>query len=236
MRIKSTVFGILFSIFFLSSSAADKPLLNEADSLFKSQKYTQAFAMYQTILDQGDVSQAMLLKMAFIQDASGNYADALYYLDRYYLASADRLAVGKIEEIATEHELKGYQYNDTHYFLALFKRYKLQALLVPIAFSMLLLVYVLRKSQKGEKPYAAAVLQVLTVSLLLLTINFKATPNGIITSDATLLRSGPSAGAEPVDVLLKGHKVIVLDRETVWTKILWNGEQVFVRNNRLKLI
>ena len=54
--------------------------------------------------------------------------------------------------------------------------------------------------------------------------------------DLTLLRSGPSAGAEPIEVVTKGHKVKVVSQSEIWTKVLWNGNEVFVRSNRLKLI
>lgn len=236
MRIKSVVFGILLLALFGMSRGAESVQLKEADSLFQAQKYTEAFSMYTRILAQGEVSSAMLLKMAFIQDASDNYAEALFYLDLYYRASADRQAVGKIEEIADEYGLSGYRYNDIHYFLALYETFKFHIIALLLSVSLLLFVYVFIKSRKGKKSYITSVFQVFTVILLLVTINFQATKNGIIMNDQTLLRSGPSAGAEPIEIIQKGHKVIILDQSEVWTKVLWDGEEVFVRNNRLKLI
>ena len=236
MRIKSAVFGILLLVFSESCFGAENAKLNMADSLFQSQKYTEAYAIYKEIMEHGEVSSAMLLRMAFIQDASDNYAEALYYLDLYYRTSADRQTVGKIEEIATEYELIGYQYNDTHYFLALFEKFKLQLITLLLSIALLQFAYVYVKARKNEKAYVASVFQVLTVILILIAINAGSSQNGIITNDQTLLRSGPSAGAEPIEIVQKGHKVIILDQSDVWAKILWNGDEVFIRNNRLKLI
>ena len=236
MRIKSTVIGILLTTISLVTNGQDTPSIQIADSLFASQKYTEAFDIYENILDADQASPSMLLKMAFIQDASGNYTDALFYLDLYYRTSADRHAVGKIEEIAEEHQLSGYQYDDTHYFLALFEKYKYQFIILLMSIAVMLLVYVARKSRGGEKSYAALIFQFFTVALLLLAINFQGTKNGIIANDQTLLRSGPSAGAEPLEVISKGHKVTIIERDDIWTKIIWDGDEAYVRNHRIKLI
>ena len=236
MRIKSLIILILLTGLGKTVLGAENNGLLKADSLFKSQKYTEAFSIYKELMDQGDVSSSMLLKMAFIQDASEDYAEALYYLDLYYRMSADRQAVGKIEEIAKEHELNGYQYDDSQYFLALYQKFKIHIVVLLLSISLLLLVYVFTKYKKEEKAYIPAVFQVFTILLLLVVVNFQASTRGIIINDQTLLRSGPSAGAEPVEILSRGHKVTVVNQSEVWTKILWNGEEVFVRNSRLKLI
>lgn len=236
MRIKSAAFGILWLVFFGHAFGEENIELKKADSLFQAQKYTEAFAIYEDILSTGNATSAMLLKMAFIQDASDRYTDALYYLDLYYRVSADRLAVGKIEEIADEHQLSGYRYNDSHYFIALYGKFKLQIVILLFSISILLFAYVMRKTKVGEKPYVASFFQVLSLVLLILISNFRPSSNAIITSDQTLLRSGPSAGAEPIEMISKGHKVKVVGQSEVWTIILWGGEEVFIRNSRLKLI
>ena len=227
--------GILLMLFATVANGSDR-LLSQADSLFQSQKYTEAFSVYEALMDQGSTSASMLLKMAFIQDASDNYAEALYYLDLYYQKSADRLVIGKIEELAEEHTLAGYSYDDSHYFLALLARFKNQILILLFSVMGLLLAYIVMKARAGEKAFIPAVFQVLASVLLLLVINISPPVKAIVANDQALLRSGPSAGAEPVEFIDRGHKVTVIDQSDVWTKILWNGEEVFVRNDRLKII
>ncbi|MEM0940190.1 MAG: SH3 domain-containing protein [Bacteroidota bacterium] len=235
-RIKLKLFIFLFFGFFLRMIGADFERIQKADSLFEAQKYTEAFAMYGEIIEKESFSSSMLLKMAFIQDASGDHAEALYYLDLYYRASADRQAVGKIEELANTHELRGYQYDDTDYFLALLAKYRVSIVLLLLAFSIVTLTYIYIKYRQGLRVFIPFIFQVFISSLLIIVLNISPSSKAIITVNQTLLRSGPSAGAEPIDVIEKGHKVTILNYSDVWAKILWNGSEVFVRNNRLKII
>ncbi len=235
MRIKYAILGILLVLIDTDAEGSNQ-LLTKADSLFRSQKYTEAFSLYQELANEGAASSAMLLKMAFIQDASGDYVDALYYLDLYYQKSADRQVIGKIEEIAEEYGLSGYRYNDFHYFAALLSKYKNYLLLLLFSFSGALLAYLFIKRRKGIKSVTPAIFQLINAILLLLVINISSETDGIIINDQTLLRSGPSAGAEPLEVLSKGHKVGVIERTPVWTKIKWNGEEAYLRNYNLKII
>lgn len=235
-RIMARIFsGILF-LGILTSTNAQNVSLVEADSLFVSQKYTQAIEKYQDVYNEGIASSSMLLKMAFIQDGLGNHAEALYYLDKYYRMSADRNVVSKIEELSGDNDLQGYRYNDTNYFFNLINKYRLHLVILFVAFAILLLVYIWKKTKEDEKPIAATIIQFIVICVILGLNNLKSSERAIITSDSTLLRSGPSAGAEPVEVINKGHKVKVLKQDEVWTKIIWDGEEVYVRNGKLKII
>lgn len=226
---------ILLVISFWAKS--NQKLVQQADSLFGSQKYTEAFDIYENLFESGQTSPAMLLRMAFIKDGLGNYADALYYLDLYYKRSADKSVVEKIEEISEEQSLSGYDYDDTHFFIAALSKYFSQIQWVLLAMTAAITAYIFRKRKQNERPITATILQlVVLVALLLLTNESYEKEQGIISQNNTLLRSGPSAGAEPVQIIGKGHKVKILKRDQVWTKINWDGEEVFVRNGKIKII
>lgn len=235
-RIKVRLFLTIFSISSIAAFGAEIDQLNEADSLFISQQYTQALAIYEDLYAEGNASPAMLLKMAFIKDGSGDFSEALFFLDKYYRSSADRTAVGKIEELAKANDLNGYRYNDADYFYALIDKYKLLLMLAFLSLLVLLTVYSYRVEQKGEKAFAPFFVQLFVTILILGILNYRPSPEAIIVSDQTLLRSGPSAGAEPIEMITRGHKVKVMDQEDVWTKISWDGEEVYVRNDRLRII
>lgn len=235
-RIKMRLFlGIFFSCL-LSLLWAQNGDLEKGDSLFAQQKYTEAFDEYERLYSNGQASSAMILKMAFIQDGLGNYADALFFLDKYYQRSADRTVIGKIEEIAESNDLEGYRYDDTDYFLALLNKYRIHLALLFLSVMILLLTYTFKKSSGEDKPIAAAIIQLFVTVCLFAIINFKTSSVGIVTSDNVLLRSGPSAGAEPIEMLEKGHKVKILSQNEVWTQILWDGKEVYVRNGNLRVI
>jgi len=235
-RIKVRLFlGILFWCAIVDVNAQNL-LLSKADSLFTQQKYTEALHLYQDIYSSGQASPAMLLKMAFIQDALDNYAEALFYLDQYYRLSADRNVVRKIEELAEAKSLRGYRYGDTHYFLALLDKYRTQFILLLLAITVLLLAYIIKKAKQGEKPVATGIIQVMVMAIIFAINNFNTSPQGIIMASNTLLRAGPSAGAEPIEILSRGHKVKVLGQDEVWAKVLWDGQEVYVRKGRLRII
>ena len=101
--------------------------------------------------------------MAFIQDGLGNYTDALFFLDKYYRKSADRQAVGKIEELAEANGLNGYRYDDTDYFVSLLSKYRLHLTALLGSFMLLLLVYIIKKSKEKEQPIAAGIIQLVYV-------------------------------------------------------------------------
>ncbi|MEM6642434.1 MAG: SH3 domain-containing protein [Bacteroidota bacterium] len=236
MKIKSFLFSIAFYAYFTQVATGQQVKLKQADSLFSLQKYTEAYTTYRSVFDTGEVTPAMLLKMAFIKDASEDYVEALFLLDKYYQLSADRQAVGKIMEIAEEQGLSGYKYSDQQYFLALLTKYKTSIAFSLLSISALLISYTYMKTRKSEKSYVAGVLQAMVLVLLLGLVNVRDVSKGIITKDRTLLRTGPSSGSESIATLSKGHKVIVLEETEVWTKIRWEGEDFFINKERILII
>ena len=227
--------GVLFIAVAMVASA-QRSSMGQADSLFGDQQYTQAYELYDSIYDQGLASSAMLLKMAFIQDGLGNYDQALLFLDKYYQKSADRNVVLKLEQLSEENGLSGYQYNDLHFFTALLLKYKLYLVVLLLSVSLLLVLYVLRKWKKSERHLAAGILQLICLVLAIGINSFSAPNRAIVVSDHSLLRSGPSAGAEPIDQISRGHKVKVVAEGQVWVKIIWEGEEVYVKKSNIQVI
>lgn len=236
IKIKRILFLFSLTLLSLTSWGSIRDELKQADSLFDAQQYTEAYELYEKLFEQGVASSSMLLKMASIQDGSKNYADALFFLDTYFQRSADRSVIGKIESIAGEHELQGYAYDDGRYFLALLKKYRwyLAALLVVLA--LVLLLYTFRKKQQEDVLWPSLIIQGVLLIATLALVNIRPSPEAIIYRQKALLRTGPSAGAEPSDFLSKGHKVKVLSRGDVWSKISWEGQELYIRNALLKTI
>ncbi len=226
---------VFFLIPFGKCFAADDRL-SVADSLFEKQKFTEAKEVYESYFQKQLATPAMLLKMAYIEDATGSYEQALFYLHLYYKKSGDRLAVGKIEELAKANDLSGYSYNDFDYFEAIYANYKIQILFSFFAIVLLLFAYLLKKLRNGEKPVAAFMIQLVFMVFLLILVNFKTTQRAIIVKDYSLLKSGPSAGAPSLELVSKGHQVTVLEQAEVWSKIRWVGKEVYIRSSRIKLI
>lgn len=232
---------IIQTLFFVGAlaltSMGQATELSIADSLFAHQKYTEALKKYEEVFNLGQASPAMLTKMAFIQEGLGNYANALYYLHLYYQQTSDKAAMNKMRELATEHGLEGYEYTDMRYFAGFVRKYQMEIISVLLAFSLFLLAYSYRKRREGELPRVSIFLQVVTLLLVAVVSNqMFLGKNAIVSRDHSLLMTGPSAGAEPMDFIDKGNKVAVIKSDELWTKIKWGEQDAYIRTKNLKVL
>ncbi len=209
--------------------------ITQADSLFQARQYTQANEIYEGIYHAGKASPAMLLRMAFIQEGLGNYAQALYYLNHYYQLTTDREVLDKMREIASEKDLRGYEYSDMEFFRNFILKNKILIQVGLVALSLGLLTLVFFRKNKQSFPFGPLIGQTLLLFLLIMVSNnFFTKPKGIIGKDQTLLMSGPSAGAEPIEILGRGHKITILQEDETWARITWANQEGYVRTNRIK--
>ena len=245
MNIQRTVYKFLAVYSFLLLFALFNPVhgqegnaLQQADSLFKEQRYTQAYKIYEEILESGKASPGMLLRMSYIQESLRNVDRALYLLNLYYHQTNDREVLHKIEKLAEQAKLRGYEYSDEDYFRGLFRQYRayiIMGLMLLCGAIFLLVVY--QKFRLHRKPVWLGGLLVLLLGGLYYTVSFPVDgEKAIIAHDYVYLMSGPSAGASVVDVLRKGHRLKVLGREDVWYQVEWKGKVLYVKETGVKQV
>jgi len=237
-----TVRILFFSILVLSLSnhtvgqdALDKSLTT-ADSLFKAKKYTQSFDLYDSFLNEQKVSSpAMLLRMSFIQEGLGNFSKSLYYLNLYYLQTADRKVLSKMEELAETHGLEGYEFSDWEFVQTIFYKYFFHIVLFLLAFSILMLsIMYYQKFKKEQSPSIAAFFMVVCLGLLFYTLNFgRKYDKSLVNQNTTYIMSGPSAGAEVVAIIDKGHRLDTKSQKDVWTQISWKEQKGYIKTDKL---
>lgn len=238
MYIKSQIIIVLFILVFdpILKGQNLQNKLNTADKLYKQKQFTESFELYQEILNENKYTPQMLLKMAFIKEGLDQYAEALYYLDLYYQITYEKKILQKMEEIARAHNLVGYAYNDISFFENTFMLYGdiITVTLLGVCFLFFLgFIYHYRRTK-----------QIIHYSLLFMLLGilivgylnnfFGYNDYAIISKPQTFIMSGPSSGAEVVDIVDKGHKVKVLGNQSIWTAIQWQGNRYFVRNDKLK--
>ncbi|MGB5927831.1 MAG: SH3 domain-containing protein [Cyclobacteriaceae bacterium] len=241
-NVKREMKKLLFFLF-LFVLAGIRPLaaqpagtLSRADSLFAAQKFGQAFDLYSQVDNEGYESPAMLLRMAFIKEGLNEYDKALYYLNRYYLATYDRQALEKMAELAENEGLEGYALSDFRLFQTTFARYYdiIIALLAALALLVLALA-IYRRQTTGRRPFglmgAACALFILV--LVLVNVDSPAGEYAILRGGAVYLMQGPSAGAELVAQTGPGHKVSIEEAGDIWTKVDWGEGEAWVRNSHL---
>lgn len=235
-KLKTLFFYPFFIFIFSTSSAQTEGSLSLADSLFVKTKYTEAFAIYTTVFSSSKATESMLLKMAFIKEGLGDYVQSLYYLDQYYNLTFDKSVLIKMQELANENSLKGYDFEDKDFFLNFLHFHWIEIQLGLVAISIFLLAFIYQSRKRKRMPMGMPVLQLIVLAVfLILSNNWVEKDTAIITSP-TLLMSGPSAGAEPVGWVNEGHKVDVIDESDVWTKIQWETNDAYIRNSKLQLI
>ncbi|GAA0890371.1 hypothetical protein GCM10009122_00490 [Fulvivirga kasyanovii] len=238
LRILCTLLLLTFAGAIQAQDQTDEALL-QADSLFLSKKYTESFDIYQHLLEKERLtSPAMLLKMGFIKEGLGDYTNALYYINLYYLQTADRKALDKMEELAKARDLQGYGYGDFDFFKTVFFKFFDTIVIVLLALALMLVaVMVYRKKKYNRKPVVAGVFAIITLALLFYTLNFgRDYHKAIITQSNTYIMDGPSAGAEVVAIVGKGHRLPVKGQKDIWTQTEWNGQTVFIKEDKLKKI
>jgi tetratricopeptide (TPR) repeat protein len=207
-----------------------------ADSLFNQQKYTQSFEIYNRILKTDNLtSPAMLLKMAYIKEGLGDYSNALYYLNLYYLQTHNKRALRKMEDLAKKYNLQGYKYTDMEFFMNIFYRYY-SAIVYSLSGLVLILIgyIVYKKLQLKTNPGFSLFYLLIVVAILFYVVNFgKRYQKGIIISQDTYLMAGPSSGAKLIAIADLGHRVLVLGKEDVWVKVEWEGSTAYIKENNI---
>ena len=228
----------LFILFFLSIPAAYSQIstyrLQQADSLFNAKQYTQSMGHYKEILAQNEFSPAMLLKMAYIQEALNKSGDALYYLNLYYLATRDAAALEKMDELAKKENLAGYENTGSTQAFTFYQRYHVYTALALSAVIFLLFSIAVYMKRTKHNVYAPLIPMMLLVVLLAIHV-FAGRPamNGIVVRPNAHLMSGPSAGADVEEVIKAGHRLPIKGHTDAWVEVEWNGRSAYIRRNQL---
>lgn len=210
--------------------------LKLADSLFLEKKYTQSFEIYQDLLSsRKQSSPAMLLKMAYIKEGLGDYSNALYFMNLYYLKTHNKRALKKMETIAKNHNLQGYDYTDFKFFMNIFYQYYVSIVFSLSGLVLVLLAYMAYKKLKLKlRPGFSLFYLALILLVLFYVVNFgRRYEKGIIISNESYLMDGPSAGAGLIAIADMGHRVSVVGKKDIWVKIIWEDEVAYIRENNL---
>jgi len=234
--IRTGIASLIIYLFLCPSDAFSDGSIGQADSLFNAGKFTESFKVYESVLEGGEYSSGMLIRMAYISEGLGDYSNALYFLNLYYDKTSDKRVWSKMQELATEHGLSGYEYGDADVVFNFYKQFHQYFLSSVALLSILLIVGLFRRRISGNG--SSLLLGVLNFFVLVgffMLLNYSVSqPKGIIVGNDTYLMSGPSSGADLVDVLQVGHRVVVIEDNDIWVKILWQDKEVFIRKAKIR--
>ncbi|OHX66908.1 SH3 domain-containing protein [Flammeovirga pacifica] len=210
--------------------------ISEADSLFESQQYIDAYNLYDDLLsNDGAYSSRMLLRMSFIQEGQNNYSKALYYLNLQYRLTADRQTLNKMSKIAEENNLVGYQYSDKEFFVSLFNN--LQEIIAIVLITLITICLVIMFIRKKQN------LSITTLTFFVTVfcgIGLWAYNGGIqraqaiVKNNGALLMEEPSAGGRKLGVVVQGERLKIESDNDIWYKVkLPNEAEGYIRKGRV---
>src|SRR5690606_5730670 len=205
--------------------------LYTADSLFRARQFTQSLQHYEAMLENGEYTPAMLLRMAYINEGLDRPGKTLYYLTMYHQSTGDRAVLRKMEELARKYNLTGYTVTDADRLLSWYLESRDYISITLAALCILLLAVAFRiRFRKHSRPIGTFVIVSAFLALLLVHLNFgDKLQRGIIAEANTFVTTGPSSGSEVVERVGEGHRLDVVARKDVWLKVRWKGETAYVK-------
>jgi hypothetical protein len=210
--------------------------LNSADSLFEKKHYTESMELYEHFFQSGFYTPRMLIRLSLIKEGLGDYTYALYYLNLYYSNIHDKSVLKKMDELAARYNLEGYDYNDLTFFISLYDRYYNYVVLAFLIASALFLFYLYLARAKKRKMALRPLFFALLLGTTYLISNYDVIPEKAIISNDTSLMSAPSAGAELIGEINKGHRVTIRGHVDIWYEIKWHDKIAYVRENNLLFV
>ncbi len=226
----------LFLVTNNSKAQVSQYRLQQADSLFEAKRYTSALAQYEGVISNNEYSPAVLLKMAYLHEALGHVAKTQYFLSLYFLSTNDATVLEKMEALATKNNLQGYAVSDKERALIIYRRFETIITITLISLLVLNQAFTLYKKRKTQKrPIAAFVVQLLISGLLVTHLYLTShTEASILMQPNTYLMSGPSAGADVLEIVNEGHRLTITGKKDVWVRVRWNDHDAFIKEGFLQ--
>ncbi|MFD2202152.1 hypothetical protein [Shivajiella indica] len=202
--------------------------------MFAAQNYQEAFSIYEDLLINDEIfSPAMLLKMAFVAEGTGDYSKASFYLAKYYDQNPNPRVITKIKALTEQSNLIGYELDDSDRFLKFLTdlQEELTSIFSILLILSLILLVAYRKRVDQPKYYFP------TIFFLILTFIsnnflFQAT-TGIVTGSPTLVMEKPTAGGKLLSVVDPGHRVVIKSSKDIWYEVNWGGKKVFIKKENI---
>lgn len=226
---------LLFTFIVLQSihCQGDVIQLERADSLFSERSFKEAMELYEKNYSEGVYSSAMLLKMAFIAEGTGDNENATLYLGKYYELSHNPQVINKIKSLTKQANLEGYEVSDTERFqLFLVDNDELILGLLSVLLVVSIVLVLISHFRKTKTPvyWPTALL----IMLIFIGNNFlNNTRAGLITNSPSLILSAPTAAGELIQRVEPGHRVKIVGSEDIWYEIQWKDEVAYIKKENV---
>jgi tetratricopeptide (TPR) repeat protein len=239
--LKKIIFFFILNLTFvqLAKSQSDVGLIKRADSLYKSENFSSAELFYEQNLGKNkNPSHLFFLKLALIKERKGDFLKSMYYLNKAYELAPSEKILAKLNEIASVHELKGYELSDFNFLILFYKQYSgfLVALLLILSIYIFVILFI-KKYKSNLTPFSQKIFLIVYLLGIGLLLNLPDKYHqGIINRDGVLLRSEPSSAA-PIEVSIdKGNRLNVLGGNDIWRRVIWNDKFLYLKESDIWLV
>lgn len=223
-------------LLFVTAFAQAQPVdLHLADSLFINGRQVEAESMYEKHLEQvlntTTVPIPIYYKLAYINEKQNDFARELYYLSMIYNKQPRQNILNKINEVAANHNLAGYEVDDFSFVFLFFRKYSLYFNLFLLIVAIYAFWVLNQKRVRGESIRSRHKFVVIAYLLaLLVLLNLPDSYQiAIINKGRTYLRDAPSSAAPVMRTIARGNKVTVIGETDEWLRIWWEQQPLYVR-------
>lgn len=248
---KKILFLFLFTICSVTAQNVDE-LFNNANELYKNEKFEQAIELYKKIESKGFISSELYYNLGNSYYKLNKVGPTIYYYEKSLqlnplnedvqnnLVFAKRLALDNIEELPKT----VFQKFNANYLQQLsYNQWAIVAVVFCFLGSLFFLFFYL--SQRPSRKRTFFVISIF--SFFFLIISFFITLNqysfakknklAIVFAEETEVRNAPTLNSEEVFTLHEGTKVTVLDAIDNWKKIkLADGKIGWIIADEIKLL
>jgi tetratricopeptide (TPR) repeat protein len=239
--LKKIIFFFILNLSFtqLAYSQSDGEILKRADSLYKSENFNAAEVFFEQNLQKlKNPSNVLYLKLALIKEKKGDFLKSMYFLNKAYELSPNEKILAKLNEIATNHNLKGYELSDFNFLILFYKQYSgfLVALLLALGIYIFVILFI-KKYKSNWTPFNQKTFLIIYLIGIGFLLNLPDKYHqGIINHDGVLLRTEPSSAA-PIEVSIdKGNRLNVLGGNDIWRRVIWNDKFLYLKESDIWLV
>ncbi|BAV94041.1 BatE protein [Ichthyobacterium seriolicida] len=205
-----------------------------ANSLYDEKKYTEAIKIYESILDEDFISDAIYFNMGNSYYKLGNIGKAILYYERaiklnrddsdilFNLKLSKNKTVDNIEELPIPITSKLW---DSLTSVMQYEEWGYISVISSFLFAVLFSLFYLRSEPNIKK--TAFIISIMSLVVMVLSVaisdyiknNMLLKKQAIVMVNNTYIKGAPSSHAKDVFMLHEGAKVCVLDEIIDWKKI-----------------
>ncbi len=207
--------------------------MEEADRAYKANRFDEALPIYRRLLEQERVtSPRMLSRLALIEETRGKVPQTLYYLNLLYTLTPDDAVRTRMESLARQYQLEGYDMDEWDFFRKLLRRFA-PHLFGFFCLGVAILVGILWYRRYRGKPLRLlplAILLLLGLASAVLNLNYRYGKAIVIEGKAALMED-PSAASHLQALVPAGTRLTVLGETEAWMRVVYKDKQGFVSRN-----